>query len=192
VHPFAGPAVIVAGAEEKIGEIVPVSFDLLRWDAPQIGRLVSGELVVDRKDSHVASHTSVMPLLADTLSQISSEGREVFCEEVEFGRVVGETICVHTQPGDNIVFAQRPNRLGLTRFVKDRDPEPTSKVTACFKRTYGGAYILMTAFVGGRAPSEPWDTKFADDTSREFWSTHALVWGREKMIPGTETNECPW
>lgn len=192
VHPFAGPAVVVAGAEEKVGEIVPVSFDLLRWDAPQVGRLASGELVVDRKDSHVVSHESVLPLLAETISQISSEGRETFCDEVEFGRTVGETICVHTHSGDNIVFAQRPNRLGLTRFVKDRDPEQTSKVTACFKRTYGGAYILMTAFVGGRAPSEPWDTKFADDKSREFWSTHALVWGREKTIPGTETTTCPW
>lgn len=192
VHPFAGPAVVVAGAEEKIGEIVPVSFDLLRWDAPQVGRLKSGELVVDRKDSHVASHASVMPLLAETLSQISSEGRETFCDEVEFGRTVGETICVHTHMGDNIVFAQRPNRLGLTRFVKDRTAESTSKVTACFKRTSGGGYLLMTAFVGGRAPAEPWDTKFADASSREFWSTHALVWGREKTIPGTETNECPW
>lgn len=192
VHPFTGPAVIVAGPDEMIGEMIPVSFDLLRWGTPVLGRLASGELVVDRKDSHVASHESVMPLLADTLSQISSEGREAFCDEVKFGHTVGETICVHTQPGDNIVFAQRPNRLGLTRFVKDRTAEPTSKVTACFKRTSGGGYLLMTAFVGGRAPAEPWDTKFADTTSREFWSTHALVWGNEKTIPGTETNECPW
>lgn len=194
VHPFAGPAVIVAGTEEKIGEIIPVSFDLLRWDAPQVGRLASGELVVDRKDSHVASHESVMPLLAETFSQISSEGRETFCDEVDFGRNIGETICVHTNSSDdqNIVFAQRPNRLGLTRFVKDRTVEPTSKVTACFKRTSGGGYLLMTAFVGGRAPAEPWDTKFADASSREFWSTHALIWGEEKTILGTETNQCPW
>lgn len=192
VHPFAGPAVVVAGSEEKIGEIVPVSFDLLRWDVPKVGRLASGELVVDRKDSHVASHASVMLLLAETLSRISSEKRDAFCEEVEFGRVVGETICVHTQPGDTIVFARRPNRRGLTRFVKDRIAEPTTKVTACFKRTSGGAYLLMTAFVGGRAPAEPWDTKFADAASREFWSTHALVWGQEKTIQSTETTVCPW
>lgn len=26
----------------------------------------------------------------------------------------------------------------------------------------------------------------------EFWSSHALVWGSEPIVPGTETATCPW
>jgi CRISPR-associated protein Csx3 len=191
-YPFAGPAVVVAGPEEKVGEMFPISFDLLRWGTPVMGRLGSGEIVVDAANSHVATHPTVHAHLAETLSRIHASGRERFCESVDFGRVIGETICVETSGSDDIVFAQRPRRKGLTRFVKNRRPEPTTQVTACVQRLSGGAYLLLTAFVGPRAPAEPWDTKFADEASREFWSTHALVWGCEETIPGTETNECPW
>jgi hypothetical protein len=195
VHPFAGPAVVVAGPDEQIGEMFPISFDLLRWGTPILGTLASGEPVIDRKESHVASHKAVQPLLAETLSRVDTRGRAEFCEEINFGRIMGETICVTTTSdgeGDEIVYAKRPGRRGLTRFVKNRQPEPTGSVTACFKGTTGGAYLIMTAFIGSRAPAEPWDRRWATAESRTFWSSHALVWGKEETIPGTETTICPW
>lgn len=195
VHPHAGPAVVVAGPEEKIGDIFPISFDLLRWGTPVIGTLASGEPVIDRADSHVASHPSVAPVLAEVISRVSSENRGSFCEQIDFDREVGVSICVSTTKdggGDEIVYAQRPNRRGLTRFVKNRKPAPSRSAVACFKRTTGGAYLLMTAFVGGRAPAEPWDRQWATPESFAFWSSHALVWGKEEIIPGTETTIRPW
>lgn len=191
VHPFAGPAVCVAGSDEQIGVVIPISFDLLRWDAPKVGRLASGELVIDRKDSHAATHPAVHAILAELISRVDSNQRVRFCESVDFGRIVGETICVETHDGDDIVYARRPPRKGLTRFVKNQQPEPTQWATACFARLSGGAYLLLTAFVGPRAPAEPWD-KFASEESLAFWNTHALVWGVEETESGTETTICPW
>lgn len=192
--PFAGPGVVVAGSDEKVGEMFPISFDLLRWGTPILGTLTSGEPVLDRKDSHAASHGAVFPLLAEAFAHINSRGRAEFCEEADFGRTVGETICVETREGDDIVYAQRPGRRGLTRFVKNRNPEPTASVTACFKRVVGGggSLLLMTAFIGSRAPAEPWDRKWATAESFDFWNTHALVWGKEEIVAGTETTICPW
>lgn len=190
-HPFAGPAVIVAGPDEKIGDIFPVSFDLLRWDAPILGRLASGELVVDVANSHVATHGSVLPFLADALAMMSSDDQEVVISELDMGRVVGESIRVATTDTDEIVYAQRPNRRGLTRFVKNRKPDPCSRVVVLVKRTTGGAYVLLTAFIGTRCPAEPWDRN-ADKTSVPFWNKNALIWGAEEVIPGTETTKCPW
>lgn len=192
VHPFAGPAVVVAGAEEKIGETFPISFDLLRWGTPILGILASGEPVIDRADSHAAGHQGIDTILAELVSLISSEQRENFCEQIDFDREVGVSICVETREGDDIVYAQRPNRRGLTRFVKNREPAPTRSAVACFKRTTGGAFLLMTAFIGGRAPAEPWDRQWATSESLPFWSSHALVWGKGETIPGTETTICPW
>ncbi len=190
-YPFAGPAVVVAGPDEKVGEIFPVSFDLLRWGVPILGRLASGEFVVDVKDSHVATHSSVLPCLAEALSMMSSDSREVVIAELDMGRVVGENIRVATTSADEIVYAQRPNRRGLTRFVKNRKPEPCSRVVVLVKRTTGGAYVLLTAFIGTRCPAEPWDRN-ADKTSATFWNENALIWDAEEVISGTETTRCPW
>lgn len=194
VFPFAGPAVIVAGPEESIGNIIPVSFDLLKWGSPVMGKLASEEIVVDRKNSHAQSHSAVLPLLPETIAKIHSQARESFCEEIKFNRTIGETICVSTTDADEIVYAQRPNRRGLTRFVKNRQPEKTNSIVACFMTAdgMGGSYILTTAFIGERAPAEPWDKKWADEKSFAFWTSHALIWSEEQIIPGTETSQCPW
>lgn len=195
VYPFDGPAVVVAGPEEKIGEVFPVSFDLLRPGAPQVGHLASGELVVDRKDSHAQSHPTVLPLICEALARIRADGRDEFAEEVDLRRVVGETICIETTRdggGDEIVYARRPPRRGLTRFVKNKQPAPCRHVTVVLKKITGGAYLLMTAYVGRRSPAEPWDRKWATKDSHTFWSNHALGWDKEEVEEGTETTICPW
>jgi len=153
--------------------------------------LKSGEVVVDRFHSHL--HRGVAPLLPEALARIESNGRDFLVEEVDFGRPIGETICVPTGPGDEIVFAKRPKRFGLTRFVKNRKPEPSSSVTVVLKVTGEdrGAYVLLSAFIGGKPEPEPWD-KNATEKSVAFWVSHALVWGCEPVVPGTETTVCPW
>ena len=154
-------------------------------------QLGSGEQVFDRADSHVATHPTVHSLLGEALSRIHSEGRGSIVEEVDFGRVVGESICVETRKGDEIVFARRPRRAGLTRFVKNRQAEPTSRVSVVLFRLPNGNYELITAYVGALAEPEPWDDD-ATQKSLEFWLWHALCWGYEETVGGTETKICPW
>lgn len=151
--------------------------------------LGSGEDVVDRYRPHL--HQDAVLILPEALQKISASGRNFIIEEVNFDRIVGESICVATRPGDQIVYAKRPNRWGLTRFVRNRTPEPSSSVVVILKKAEDNNYILITAFIGAMAPPEPWDRN-ATSESREFWNTHALVWGREEIIPGTESSECPW
>ncbi len=158
-------------------------------------KLKSGEVVVDRHRSHI--HNGVVRLLPDALARIESKGRKFFVEEVDFGHPVGETICVSTGPGDQIVYAKRPKRWGHSRFVLNRQPEPCSSMVVVFKKAEeDNLYILITAFIGYKPEPEPWDrnlrTKAARQRSREFWANHALVWGSEKIINHTTTTDCPW
>lgn len=146
------------------------------------GLLKSGEKVTDRPDSHVAGHASVLPLLEEALRKVDSKNRTEFCEEVCFDRNVGETICVETNLEDEILFAMRVGRKGPTRFVKNRAPEPTNKVTICLHKSDGG-YMLGTAFIGSRTPAEPWDEVYRDEHSIPFWDSHALIWGRIEVVP---------
>lgn len=155
-----------------------------------LGNLQSGQVVVDRYNTHV--HPAVVPLLIETLSKISlTEQFKVV--QVDFDHVVGNTTCVVTNPGDQIVFAQRPKRFGLTRFVKNREPEPSSSVVCILMKAKDEAdtYVLISAFVGTKPEPEPWD-KNASSESVPFWNKHALVWGSEEVLPETETDICPW
>lgn len=152
-------------------------------------KLKSGEMVVDRYRSHL--HQGVALLLPEALARIESRGRDFLVEEVDFGRPIGENICVATAAGDQIVFAKRPKRWGHTRFVLNRTPEPCNHLVVILKAGDGGEFVFITAFVGRRSEPEPWDRN-ATANSRAFWTSHALVWGCEETIQGTETTRCPW
>lgn len=153
-------------------------------------QLKSGEPVTDRPNTHL--HPCAEAHVAEALGRINSNGQQFFIEEVDFGRILGETCCVVTGPNDEIVWAQRPKRQGMTRFVKNRAPEPCSSLVVILMKARGkDYYVLITAFVGHRPEPEPWDQN-ATANSRPFWASHALVWGHEEVISGTETTECPW
>lgn len=155
----------------------------------------------DRLVSHV--HKGVpAPALRAALVRIDAGGRQFLAEEVQFDEPIGETICVATRPGDEIVYAKRPGRWGPSRFVKNREPEACSSLVVILKKAEeDGNYVLITAFVGHIAEPEPWDSRAfiqqanpaeAAEKSREFWNSHALIWGVEKVIIETITAECPW
>lgn len=125
--------------------------------------------------------------MCEALAQLVIPPVPFLIQTVDMGRIVGESICVVTEPGDEIVFARRENRAGLTRFVCNKKPTPCSLITIILKSAgEPQTYVLITAFIGGPAAPEPWD-RFATPESQEFWRTHALVWGHEQIVPGTET-----
>lgn len=152
-------------------------------------RLKGGEEVVDRSRSHL--HANVASLLEEALQKVEARGRGFFVETIDFGRVVGNATRVETHEGDEIIFAQRRGRPGLTRFVKNRKSELSSSVTVILKRGDRGDYVLITAWIGTQAEPEPWDRN-TTERSVVFWNTHALLWGSEEIIAGTETKKCPW
>lgn len=163
-------------------------------------KLKSGEGVFDRTNSHL--HRGMEIFLPSALAQIESRGREFIAEEAHYNGPIGKTLCVETHPGDRIVYAQRVGRAGLTRFVENRKPEPCSRIVVILKKAEeNGGYVLITAFIGRLSQPEPWDRRNflqqpnpqeAERLSREFWSSHALVWGVEQIIIDTITTECPW
>lgn len=145
-------------------------------------KLKSGEVVINRYNSHI--HGEIESILKEALEKISSQGRGYIEEEVEFGRIIGFSQCVLTTDDDEIVFLQRAGRKGKTRFVKNRKPEPSSKMFVVLKKDPGGFYIIITAFVGERPEPEPWDEYFFSkqkdpeerrEKAKKFWETHALV-----------------
>ena len=60
-----------------------------------------------------------------------------------------------------------------------------------FEKINDNEYLLYTAFVGRLTPSFP-GGNFLPEQSKEFWSNHALVWGNQEVVLGSETTVCPW
>lgn len=157
--------------------------------------LKSGEEVRDREGaSHL--HTGVDHILSQALSQLNStdfdasEGPRIK-RVIDMGQEIGTSSCVPTGPDDEVVFAQREGRDGLTRFVKNREPRPCSSLTVVLRREDGGYFTLLTAFVGDRSELEPWHPD-ADAKARKFWEENALVWGQDAIVEGTETSVSPY
>lgn len=150
-----------------------------------LGLLKDGHTVIDRPQSHLHANID-KTLLEDALSQTESLDRDFFIETVEFDKEIGNSNCVETNNEDEIIYAQRPFRKGRTRFVKNRAPEPTNKLTLILKKRDAGGYVLIGAFLDPKAEPEPWD-KNKTSESQEFWNTHALIWGSEEIVQGTES-----
>ena len=145
--------------------------------------------VFDRYNSHLHGVQSILPA---ALGKVKTKGRQFLVEEVVFDHVIGETVCVPTGSGDQIVYAKRPKRYGLTRFVVGKKPIPCQTAVVILKRREeNDGYVLITAFIGSKPEPEPWDRN-ATEKSVKFWNSHALVWGSEPIIPGTKTEVCPW
>ena len=107
------------------------------------------------------------------------------------GEEVGTTDLVETTDGDEIVYALRPRRDVYSRFVKNKAPVPTSWITVVLQKASDTEYDLHTAFVGHNTPSFP-GGDYLPEQAWDFWSKHALVWGPQEVIPGTEMSQCPW
>ena len=145
-----------------------------------LGTLASGEQVIDRPISHLQG--DVTSLLPEVLAKISSEKRAQIVELIDLERVVGKRICVETNENDKIVFAKRPFRKCVTRFVLDRAPEDCSTVRVVLKKSRDpNLYLCLTAFIGIASEPEPWDFN-ATPQSEAFWQSHALIWGETEVV----------
>ena len=151
-------------------------------------QLDTGERVFDRSPSHI--HPGVRPFLKGILARINSRRRHAIVEVVEHSHLVGHSSCVTTRPGDKIVYAQRLHRRGISRFVKNRRPEPTPYITVILQLTDNGDYRVKTAYFGQPAPREPWSNRVKPGP-HHFWNRHAFVWGVEPIVPGTESYRAP-
>jgi hypothetical protein len=152
-----------------------------------LGKLADGRKVYDRTDSHVKP--VLIPLVRKSISTIDPKG-EVFVEkEVIFPKAIGKCDIVETDSKDEVFFAKRENRLGLSRFVKNKIGEESNTLTIVLtKRPSENFFILVTAFIGKITPPEPY-SPYATEESKKFWARHAFVWEENSVAKDRETSE---
>lgn len=155
--------------------------------------------MVDIEAPHVNQHNTVLVHLQAALLQVVANHQKIIKCTIDMGMYIGKNVLVATNKYDDVVFAQRSGRRGLTRFVHNRLPSLTRYVTVVIKRLKNPrrdgiiSYRLLTAYIGAGSEKEPYD-RFATieefQQSLAFWSTHAIIWGTQHTISGTEVTEC--
>jgi hypothetical protein len=160
-------------------------------------QLKNGGYATERHESKIKP--GLRALLPEALAKIEANGRGFFTEEVDMGRIIGNTICVTTDSSDEIVYARRIDVSRLTRFVKKRLAVPSSFITVILKKDNRDHthFVIIDAFIGNKARPEPFDLRsIRTDEERQdsikFWSNHALIWGSMATVKGSETRICPW
>jgi hypothetical protein len=144
--------------------------------------------------SHASTHFRDHPELVDFAKQavrMITATEASIRAEVDMGIPVGLRDLVETDEHDEIVYAIRVGRTRYSRFCLNKKPHETTFITIGLDRQSDGTYILYTAFIGRSTPSFP-GGDFRADESIAFWSTHALAWGAQEIIPETKTSICPW
>jgi len=139
----------------------------------RLGKMMSGEIVVDRPRSHI--HGDVMAVLPEVLRSISLT--EDFGEfEIDTGRIVGTTSCVEVGPEDDVRLEVRPGRRWPSRVIGGRKPEPCSWVTVVLMqdRQDRSRAVLITAYVGRYVGPEDGDPRSTPE-SKARWATRALI-----------------
>lgn len=161
----------------------------------QIATLANGSKVyTDSEKSHASTHLKESPqllgLIQDFLSKQNFHEPEVVVEH-DAGKTIGHMDLIETTDKDEIVYAKRVNRDNYTKFAKNRSPVPTSFLTIILHRDEKGDYELYSAWIGRYTPPFPGDKREAPN-SKEFWATHALVFGNQAIERETLTKEKPW
>ena len=144
--------------------------------------------VVDRPSSHL--HNELKNLLPSVIKTITCNDQPFIEKELNCKQPVGYTTCVSVNGQDEIVYAKREGRNGLTKFVKNRKPELTCHITVILKKT-NDFYTIITAYFGKKSEVETWDQR-ATPSSFKFWNEHADYLVSEEIDPNTITTICPW
>lgn len=178
--------------------------DLKRKKGQYLGTLKTGQKVFGSNLQDGLNNTEGKAFVSEVLATISHEYLKngIIRHVHDFSRSIGKSLCIATNFTDIIVFAQRLSSNNLSRFVKNRKKEKTTKLSVVLKYIENTQkYSLLTAYFGPLTQPEVWDEKAHKATgdydgsvekSKLYWGSHALVYLPHIIVPGTETTECPW
>lgn len=153
-------------------------------------------VVVDLE--HLYLHEGVIPFLEKVISNLTILQVAIHKETIDMGYQVGFADCVSVGETDEIVYAKRVGRFIYSKFVKNREPEPTNNITVVLKRMSPNKYKLLTAYIGNSSEKEIEDRSISTEeelnTCIAFWNTHALVLGScevDNIIEGVKVPKTP-
>ena len=141
-----------------------------------IGCTANGyKVFMEENPSQKVLHGKVTPeLVAEAIAKIEYVPNR-YMGTIEFDRVIGESVVIHSKEDDRIQWVYRPGNDYPSKVAMNRHPEDTNKLTICICKDVSGYDLLYTAYFGERFPKEINDPRLSDEEkpmAESFWNEH--------------------
>lgn len=154
------------------------------------GHNVYVNLIDSSAGQYLSRQPYVINLLREAVEDLEIKGN-VYEVEHDMGRVIGQSYIVKTTDTDSIYYAQPYKNPTFSRYVKNRSPDPSTKLTILLAKDSDGEYEIQDTWIGPYSPPFPGDEN-TTARSRSYWQTHALVVDLQTVQAKTITKVCPY
>lgn len=151
-----------------------------------------GQFILDKYNSR---NEVSRALIREAMSKIYLGERTYVYTAVDLKEVVGHSLVVSASWQEEIIYAKRPENNYLSRFVRNKEPQPTSLISLFVLRLRGSnEWILQNSHYGDvRLPEIEYTTEVSPTQEQfDYWNNNAFCWGYLSVTPGTLTTTCPW
>ncbi len=147
-------------------------------------------LIASAAGQYLGRQPYVINLLKEVLEPMHLSD-DTICLEHDMGRIIGSTDIIETSEKDTIFYAQPYKKTIYSRYAKNRNPLPSSKLTVIMKKDSTGNYELLDTWIGPCSPPFPGD-ETETGKSKVYWETHALAQDAQVIQSKTITKICPY
>jgi len=151
-------------------------------------------IYVDLIKSPASTSISQQPHLVTLVKELlnaTNLNKPTVVIEYDFGRNIGNCDVIETTEKDHIVYAKRVKQENFARFVRRRNPAPSTFITAVLKLDSDGEYELHDIWIGRSIPPMP-GTELETKESKDYWANHALVFEGQSLQLRSLTTVCPY
>lgn len=154
------------------------------------GKSVYASLMQAPLSTSVAHNPHLLTLVGEVVAQLDLTLQSITIEH-NMGRPIGYSERLETRDKDTIFYARMNKLPEYTRFVRQRNAEQTTYITFILEQDAEGSYTLVDAWLGNVYPPIPSPT---NDTqlSKDYWTTHAVVFNGQSLLASTITKVCPY
>jgi hypothetical protein len=154
------------------------------------GYVVYVNLIASSAGTYLSRQPYVIGLIKEVLEPMVINGTKLTIEH-DMGRVIGNTDIVETSSKDTVYYAQPHKKAVYSRYVKNRQPLPSSVLSIILHKDEEGNFELLDTWIGPYSPPFPGDD-LATSKSKLFWENHALIQDSQVVQTKTITKVCPY
>lgn len=155
-----------------------------------LGYTVYIDLITSTAGKYVSRQPHILHRIQDVIAQKDlTTSPLVFMHDL--GTTIGNTDVVETSEKDTIYYALPFKKNVYSRYAKNRNPMPSSKLSIELYKDGNGDYEVVNTWVGPLTPPFPGD-KNSTAKSIPFWETHALAQDEHTIQSKSITKDCPY
>ncbi len=152
------------------------------------------KLYINLINSPAGQYINRRPYLINILKELIQSDKlehQVGSQEIDTGKIIGNTDIIDTTDKDVIYYAKPYKKDYFSKFAKNRYPLPSSKLSIILKKNNETDYILQDIWIGPLYPLFP-NNKEASLESKSYWNSHALAQDSKNIQSSTITKICPY